>query len=304
MRCFYSITIDQSFVDQFSTNVHMLAEQRMSRLLRTIMREDEVTGESFTVERIGATTGGNTAQDPAGAAHPINERHGETPLDNTPHTRRWGFLADYDVADLIDRQDRVRMLIDPDSAYTMKHAGTMGRTIDDIVFAALGGSVAEGRQGTTIVPYDTSNQQVASGSVGLTVAKIRRAKKILDKSEVDPFYKRYFVTSADGIDELLEDDKISSSDYNNVKALVRGEVDTFLGFEFVRSERVPLVGAERGDFAYVQPAVRFAMPKPPSSISADRPDRRHAKQIYTCMTAGAVRAEDVMVVRVLSVIPS
>lgn len=304
MRTFYSITIENHFVKQFSTNVHMLAEQKMSRLRRTVTMEGDVTGESFTVERIGATIGGNTVANPGGTAHIINERHGDTPLDNTPHTRRWGFLADYDVADLIDRQDRVRMLIDPDSAYTIKHASVMGRTIDDVIFAALGGSVAEGKLGTTVTAYDTSAQQIASGSTGLTVAKLRAAKKLLDKAEVDEFYKRYFVTSADGIDELLEDDKIASSDYNNVKALVRGEVNTFLGFEFIRSERVPLVSTERGDFAFVQPAIRLAMPRPPSSQTADRPDKRHAKQIYTSMTLGAVRSEDVMVVRVLSVVPS
>lgn len=310
MRLFRSITVDVAFVDQFSANVHMLAEQKMSRLLRTVMREDGVVGDSFSVDRIGATKGGNTAASPGGTANPINDRHGNTPLDNTPHTRRWGFLADYDVADLIDRQDRVKMLIDPDSAYTQKHAATMARTIDTIIFAALHGSVSEGHTGSTVTSFDTTNQSIASGSTGLTVAKIRAAKKKLDKNEVDENYKRYFVTSADGIDELLEDEKISSSDYNTVKALVRGEVNTFLGFEFIRTEIAALstsdfaVSSERPDYAYAQPAIRFAMPRPPSSIAADRPDKRHAKQIYTSLTAGAVRVEDAMVVRVLSVIPS
>lgn len=301
MLHFFSITIPVAFVDQFSANVHMLAEQRMSRLLRTCVRED-VTGDSFAVDRIGATKGGNTAANPAGAANQITTRHGDTPLDNTPHTRRWGFIADYDVADLIDKQDRVKLLIDPDSAYTIKHAATMGRTIDDVVLAALGGSVAEGHTGTTVTAYDTTNQQIASGSTGLTVAKLREAKRKLDAAEVDDMWPRYFVTNSTGIDNLLEDDKIASQDYNTVKALVRGEVNSFMGFEFIRSERVPLVSTERGDFAYASPAIRLALPRPPSSIAADRPDKRHAKQIYTSMSLGAVRVEDVMVVRVLSTV--
>ena len=101
-----SVTIEQHFVEQFSANIHLLAEQRMSRLRGTV-NTISVTGESFAVERLGGTE-----------VQEVTERHGDTPLNETEHSRRWGFIRDFDVADLIDKQDKVKILADPEGAYT------------------------------------------------------------------------------------------------------------------------------------------------------------------------------------------
>ncbi|MGD9724405.1 MAG: phage capsid protein [Pirellulales bacterium] len=288
MRVLFSVDIPVAYVTQFSTNVHLLAEQRYSRLIGTVMRED-VTGESWSVEITGGTS-----------VNKINERHGDTPLNNTPQTRRWGFISDYDVADLIDKQDRVKMLIQLDSIYTMRHAGAMGRALDDEIIDALYRTAVTGHTGSGTTAYDTTNQQLASGSVGLTIDKLNRAKEILDHNEVDDFYQRYFILGSRQIRELLEDDKITSADFNTVKALVEGKVDTFLGFKFIRTERLQLPSAStRNCFAYAQPAIRFGMAMAPNTVSSVRPDKRYAAQIYSCGSWGALRTEDQMVVSVL-----
>lgn len=282
-----SVTIPAHFVKQFGTNVHLLAEQRMSRLRGTVQVRD-VTGESFTEERIGTT------QD---AANVVTTRHGDTPLNDTPHTRRWGFVADYDVADLIDKQDRVKMLIDPDSSYTLRHAGVMGRSIDTTIIGALENSVIEGATGGTTTALPAA-QKIASGSVGLTVAKLIEAKKKLDAAEVEDFYQRYFICSAEQIADLLEDDKVTSADFNTVRALVQGQIDTYLGFKFIRTERLTSSSGARLCYAYTNRAVIFGAQISPNTIASDRPDKRHAKQIYTSGSWGALRVEDVHVVQV------
>jgi len=283
-----SVSIPAHFVKQFSANVHLLSEQRFSRLRPCVTVGERVTGESFTVERIGTTQS---------SANTVTVRHGDTPLNNTPHTRRWGFIADYDVADLIDRQDRVKLLIDPDSSYTIKHAGVMGRTMDTTIINALEGSVIEGQNGTTTTSFPSA-QQIASGSVGLTVGKLIDAKKLLDAAEVEDFMDRFFVCSAEQIADLLEDDKVTSSDFNTIKALVAGQIDTYLGFKFVRSERLTSSGGARLCYAFARPGIEFRPQTDPNSIASDRPDKRHAKQIYTFGSWGAVRKEDAMVVQV------
>lgn len=282
-----SIEIPVAFVTQFSANVHMLAEQRMSRLRSAVMVES-ITGESFTKERIGGVT-----------AQEVTTRHGDTPLNSTPHTRRWGFVKDYDVADLIDKADRVKMLINPDSAYTMRHAGTMGRSIDDEVIRALGASAIEGHSGGTTTAYDTTNQQIASGSTGLTIDKLLRTKEKLDASEVDEFYPRFFACSARQLRELLEDDKVTSSEFNSIKALVKGDVDEYLGFKFIRTERLQKVTNDRYCYAWAQPAITLGIYQEPTSVASVRPDKRMASQIYTYGSWGAMRSEDAMVVQVL-----
>ncbi len=281
-----SIEIPVSYVEQFSANVHLLAEQKMSRL-RNSVRQDPVTGESAAIERVGGIDKANV----------IASLHGDTPLNNTPHSRRWLFMQDFDVADLIDKQSRVKLLIDPDSVYTRRHAGTMGRTMDDTIIAALEGNAAEGKTGTTLVALPAA-QKIASGGTGMTIAKLIQAKEKLDAAEVDEFIPRFAVISSRGLRDLLEDDKITSNDFNTVKALVRGEIDTFLGFTFLRSERLTKTGNDRQNFCYAMDGVTLGIGANPQSIASPRPDKRMSQQIYTYGSWGAVRVEDVMVVQV------
>lgn len=282
-----SVTVPVAYVEQFSANIHMLSEQRMSRLRSTVMVEG-VTGESFSKERIGMT---------ADAANEITELHGDTPLNNTPHTRRWGFPKDFDVADLIDKASRVKLLIDLDSSYTIRHAGVMGRSMDDEIIAALGGSATEGKNATTTTALP-SGQKVASGSTGMTVDKLMKAKEILDANEVDEFYTRFCVVTSRQLRDLLNDDKVASNDFNTVKALVKGELDEYMGFKFVRSERLLKPSTERLCYVYAQPAVLLGIGAEPSSVANPRPDKRNATQIYTWGSWGAVRVEDEMVVEI------
>lgn len=283
-----SFSIPQSFVDQFSANVQLLSEQRMSRLMPTVQQED-VTGETFARERIGLTKD---------AAIVTTDRHGDTPLDNTPHSRRWGFIQDYDVADLIDRQDRVKLLIDPQSSYTIKHAGVMGRTMDDVIISAARGSAATGRDGAGSQALP-SGQKIAAGGTGMTLSKLIQAKEILDANEVDPMIPRYLALNARGVSQLLEDEKLTSADYNTVRALQRGSLDEFMGFTFIRLERLNDDGSGNSyALAYAGLAVVMGVAARPSTIVAPRPDKRMAQQLYTWGSWGAVRVEDEMVVEV------
>jgi hypothetical protein len=281
-----SFDIPVSFVQQFSANVHLLAEQRYSRLRATVLTE-QITGESFAKERIGGID----------AANEVTTRHGDTPLNSTPHTRRWGFVKDYDVADLIDKPDKAKLLIDPTSYYTMRHAGTMGRSVDDTLISAIGGTAATGHTGTGTASLSGS-QVIANGSTGLTIDKIMQAKQVLDHNEVDEFYPRYAWVTSRQIRDLLNDDKVTSSDFNSVQALVQGKIDTYLGFKFVRTERLITASSIRSCYFFAQPAITLGMQREPSSEVNTRPDKRNNMQIYTSGSWGAVRVEDEMVVNV------
>lgn len=284
-----SFEIPTSFVEQFSSQVHLLAEQRTARLQPVVTRE-EVTGESFARERIGTT------QD---TANQINTRHGDTPLNDTPHSRRWGFPKDYDVADLIDNPDRLKLLIDPQGPYVQKHAGVMGRTWDDEVINASLGTAVTGNSagGTQALP---SGQKLTSNSGNaLSVQKLINAKELLDANEV-PEMNRFFITNAKGMSQLLADEKATSADFASVRALTRGEINDFMGFTFIRSERVPIASGTRSDVALVQGGVIMGVAQDITATANQRPDKRNAQQIYTWSSWGAVRIEDEMVVEVQS----
>ena len=208
-----SVQITTAFVEQYKSNVFHLAQQKGSRL-RDAVRTETVTGKSHFFERIGAT-----------AAAKRTSRHSDTPRMDTPHSRRKVSMEDYVWADLIDQEDKVIMLISPQSEYAMAGAWAMGRAMDDAIIAAATGTAYGGVAGGTSVSL-ASSQKVAHASANLTIAKLLDAKKILDGSDVDPEEEKYLVCTANQLHDFLNITEVKSSDYNSIKALVQGEVDT------------------------------------------------------------------------------
>ena len=280
-----STQITTAFVEQYKSNVFHLAQQKGSRL-RGAVKSETVTGTSHYFERIGAT-----------AAQVRTTRHSNTPQINTPHSRRKVTLADYDWADLIDQEDKVRMLISPQSEYAKAGAYAMGRAMDDAIIAAASGNAFGGVAGATTIALPAS-QKIAVGTTSLTVAKLIAAKEILDASDVDPDETKYLVCSAKEITSLLGDDKVTSADYNSVKALVAGQVDTFMGFNFIRTERIAASGGDNLALAFTQSAIGLALGRDIQTRISERDDKNYATQVFLSMTIGATRVEDEKVVEI------
>jgi hypothetical protein len=281
-----STQITTAFVEQYKSNVFHLAQQKGSRL-RGAVKSETVTGTSHYFERIGAT-----------AAQVRTTRHSNTPQIDTPHSRRKVTLADYDWADLIDQEDKVRMLISPQSEYAKAGAYAMGRAMDDAIIAAASGNAFGGVAGATTIALPSS-QQIAVGTSSLSVDKLISAKEILDASDVDPDEQKYLICSAKEITALLGEEKITSADYNSVKALVAGQVDTFMGFKFIRTERIAQDGS--GDnlaLAFTQSAIGLALGRDIQTRISERDDKNYATQVFLSMTIGATRVEDEKVVEI------
>lgn len=279
-----SSEITTSFVEQYSSNVAMLAQQMGSRL-RSAVDVETITGKNAFFDQVGVT-----------AAIQRTSRHADTPQIDTPHARRRVSLADYEWADLIDDQDKVRMLIDPTSSYAKAAAAAMGRAMDDVIITALGGSADTGETGGTAVALPSGSKFATSDqSDGLTVAKLIAAKKSFDLNDVDPSIPRFIVAGATQMSDLLGTTQVTSSDFNTVKALVQGDVDTFMGFKFILSNRLSLDATNTDDrkiFAFTQDAIKLGVGKDITAKIDVRPDKSYATQVYTCMSIGATRMEE------------
>jgi len=279
-----SIEITTSFVEQYSSNVTMLAQQMGSRL-RAAVDVENVVGKNAFFDQVGVT-----------AAVARTSRHADTPQIDTPHSRRRLSLADFEWADLIDDQDKVRALIDPTSNYAKAAAAAMGRSMDDTIIAALGGSAQAGVAGATAVALPaTSKFATGSQSDGLTIAKLIAAKKFFVLNDVDPSIPRYIVCGATQISDLLGTTEVTSSDFNTVKALAMGDVDSYLGFKFILSNRLAFDATHTDDrkiFAFTQDAIKLGIGKDITAKIDVRPDKSYATQVYTCMSIGSVRMEE------------
>jgi hypothetical protein len=285
-----STQITTAFVEQYSANVTMLAQQ-MGSVLRSAVDVETIKGKNAFFDQIGSVT-----------AQVRSSRHGSTPQLDTPHSRRRVSLADYEWADLIDDLDKVRMLIDPTSAYAKAAAAAMGRAMDDVIIAALGGSADTGVAGGTAVALPStqkvSTSAQADGS-GLTIAKLRSAKFILDSNDVDPSTPRYIVVSPKQIQDLLATTEVTSSDFNTVKALATGTLDSFLGFKFLVSNRLALANTDdRLVYAFSADAIKLAIGKDVTARIDERADKSYATQVYYSMAIGATRMEEKKVVEI------
>ncbi len=280
-----STQITTAFVNQFSANVQMLSQQ-MGSLLRDTVDVETITGEKAFFEQIGSA-----------AAVERTSRHADTPIMDTPHARRMVTMRDFEYSDLIDDQDRIRTLIDPTSSYSKAAAAAIGRKMDDVIIAAMGGDAFTGSSGGTTVALP-STQKIAHGSAGLTIAKLLESKKKLDAQSVDPSITRYFVCSPDQIEDLLGTTQVTSSDFNTVKALASGQVDSFMGFKFITSNRLTASGSNRLCYAWAEDGIKLAMGKEPKARIEERADKSFATQVYYCASFSAVRMEEVKVVEV------
>ena len=285
-----SSQITTAFVEQYSANIQMLSQQ-MGSLLRDAVRNESVVGKDAYFDQIGKVT-----------AILKTSRHSDTPQIDTPHSRRRVSLADYEFADLIDQQDKVRLLIDPTSSYAKAAAYAMGRAMDDVIIAAALGSANTGVSGGTAVALPAGNIVAANtGGTGMNIAKLASAKQILDAGDVDPSIKRHIVVSPTEIADLLNNTTVTSSDFNTIKALVQGEIDSFMGFKFHVSNRLVDNGAANTQcIAFAEDGILLGVGKDVTARIDERSDKSYATQVYYCQTIGATRMEEAKVVSVLA----
>ena len=286
-----SSQITTAFVEQYSANIQMLSQQ-MGSLLRDAVRVESIVGKDAYFDQIGKVT-----------AQLKVSRHSDTPQIDTPHSRRRCSLADYEFADLIDQQDKVRLLIDPTSSYAKAAAYAMGRAMDDVIIAAALGTANTGVSGGTAVALPAANiTAVGTGGANtMNIAKLALAKQKLDAGDVDPSIKRHIVVSPTEIQDLLNNTTVTSSDFNTVKALVQGEIDSFMGFKFHVSNRLTTNGAGNTQcIAFAEDGLLLGIGKDVTARIDERSDKSYATQVYYCQTIGATRMEEAKVVSVLA----
>lgn len=309
-----SSEITTAFVKQFSSNVFHLSQQKGSRLAAAVRNESQA-GKSAFYDRIGAAT-----------AQKRTSRHADTPQIDTPHSRRRVTLVDYEYADLIDDADKLRMLIDPTSDYAQAAMWALGRAKDDVIIEQSLGTAYGGEEGATSVALGSAQQigafdGTSTTGVNMNVATLRLAKEKLDAADVDESIPRYLALGSSQLNSLLSETAVTSSDFNTVKALVQGEIDTFLGFKFIRTERLNVTASGTGSWdkdtgkigsgsqtfaasarrciAWAQDGLLLATAKDVTGKISERADKSYSTQVYACMGIGATRMEEEKVVEIL-----
>lgn len=220
------------YVQQFSTNVQLLLQQKGSRLRHAVMSGTHVGSQASEVDQIYPVT-----------ANKVSARFAPMPRTDALTTRRWVFPVDYDLNQLIDSFDKLRLLTDPSSHLVQNAMYALGRAQDlEIINAFFSASLTGVEAGTT-TNFPSSNQisvqQGASAPTGMTVAKLRQAKKLLMQNEVDLDSDPLFcAVTAKQHDDLLAEAQVIDRDYNQPEkpVLEEGRIARFLGINFIHTE--------------------------------------------------------------------
>lgn len=235
----------------------------------------------------------------------ITNRHGETQYVETPHRRRMVTCNPFEWSDLIDRVDLRRTLESPINGYSKTAAMAIGRKTDDVIIAAFFASASTGVDGGTSTAFATATHQVAVVSGGLAIAQIRDARRILEANEnpEDDGENAWFAAlGAQQRDDLYNTTEVISSDYNTVKALAQGQVNSFMGFSFKKTQGLGTDGSsDRRCPFWVKSAMKLAIAEETMRPFVDLlPQRRHSTQVRVELDLGATRMNEVGVVEVIA----
>ena len=269
-------TQNEIYAQAYSQNIMQLAQQKYSKLLNTVFIKPNVKGKTFFQDQIGewsmSTKGG---------------RNVVTPNNDPVLSRRMGTMIDYHDNRLLDRGDELRSISDPKSAYTIAAARSLGRKIDDVIIAAALGTSNTGEtgSGTAATPSTVS---VTADS--LSLKNVAAAKLALDDADVEE-EDRYLVINPTLLSSALQEEKMSSADYAVVKALVNGDINTFMGFNWITSTRLSQQSGLVG-LVYQKYAMCLAMAAQPLVRTDERKDLSYSWQIYYELNVGAVRLEE------------
>jgi hypothetical protein len=291
-----SVQYPVAFVQQFSNNLIHLAQQKGSRLMRSV-KQERVNAKSHHFDRLGSTV-----------AQLKTSRHGDTPLIDTPHSRRRVTMNDYEWADLVDTNDKIRALIDPTSDYAMAGGWAMGRAIDDAILAAMiGNSIAvDSSDSASNVVFDTGmivDEDFGTTDSNMTAAKVMEARRKLRAQDIDMDEEMFLVLNSSAISALMQDSDVKDFDINTSKPMANGELPFWAGFNIIHTERLSGTADATGNdpiicLAYAKSAMGLAIGQDINVRMSERADKSYSTQVFASATFGAVRVEEEKIVQI------
>tara|TARA_B100001094_G_scaffold59835_1_gene55264 strand:+ start:4784 stop:5629 length:846 start_codon:yes stop_codon:yes gene_type:complete len=236
-----SKTLSSVAVTEFDSMVKQ-AYQGMGMLKPAVTQRNNVIGDTYKFRRMGT-----------GLANQKSTSDLVTPMDVT-HEFKTATLTNWNAPEYTDMFDAQDVNFDEKQELANTIAGALGRRCDQLVIDAMDAST----------PLTTTvGTAVGGAGTNLNMAKVIKAQVELRNQNV-PNTELFAVVNALGLSGLLNDTNATSSDFQNIKALVSGEIDTLVGFKFMiisdRAEGGLTVAANVVDsWFFNRPAVGLAI---------------------------------------------
>jgi hypothetical protein len=297
-----SINIPTWYVQQYNTNIQQLVQQKKTRLRGAVTEAPYVGASASPVDQVGLIE-----------MQEVTTRYAPMPRVDAPTDRRWVVPLDADLPQLIDQFDKLRLLTDPTSSYTLNAVSAAGRKFDDRILVAFFAAANTGVTGATSTAFDTTNQVVGVSTGGTTsnlnVAKLEAGRKILLTNEVDLENEDINVAITATEDNSLRGElQVISLDFNEAPVFnEKGLIMRWRGFNFFHSERSALTTTATDDAAgsskaipmWVKSGMHLGIWNDIKTNVSQRNDLRgEPYQAYTTLSANATRLEEKKVVKI------
>ena len=269
--------VTSAFVDLFDTEVKQ-AYQGESVLRGTMRSRTNVQGNTVKFPKIGKGTA--TVRLPQTDVTPLNVTYSQITAT----------MTDYIAAEYSDVFHQSHINFDERRELVEVVSKSIARRMDQICIDALNAASSPNTVATS----------VGGSSSNMNVAKLRAAAKALNTKNV-PADGRYLLMHANNLDALLSETETTSSDFAAVKALVRGEINTFMGFTILtigeRDEGGVPKPSTRSAFAWHKDSVGHAESMSQKSEVNYIPEKT-SFLVSSMFSAGAVAIDDEGIVKI------
>lgn len=282
-----SATITQAFVQQFDDLIRLQAQQKDSRLGMAAVDRGNITGESFTANRLA----------PADDTPANTTRHGDTQWSEITHSTRVALMQDFYQALPVDRADRPKLLADPNSAYSASLLASWNRRKDRLHYGALLGN-SQAKDGSLIAL--PAGQKIVAGGTAFTKSKLIAARAIFRAREADSNNgeELNIIYTSDMLTSILSDTTLTSHDYLAVKMLQEGDVTgKWMGFNWIPYEAITNSGGTKSTAAWCNSAIHKGTGFVEGKVQI-RGDKKDTWQTSMAASYGVVRVEEEKVVQI------
>ena len=243
-----SVYLNEVAVTEFDEQVKE-SFQGIGQLRGTVTVRNNVTGEDYRFQKIGK-----------GMAHKRTAPSSDSIPMNINYSKVLVILEDWDADEYTDMFKQKEVNFDEVRELAQVILKALGRRFDQTIIDA----VNDARASLILI-----GNFIAHGGTGLDIAKLTELVQLMDDLEIDES-GRYFVGSTHAKRQLLNTTETTNADYNTVKTLVNGQINTFLGFTFKWIGKREEGGIYRnGDiadcFAYHQSSIGTAVGIDPST---------------------------------------
>lgn len=286
-----SINIPSLFARQYATNIQLLLQQMGSKLRGTVTEGHYKGSQASPVDQVGSVS-----------MVPVTQRFAPMGRVDATVDRRWVFPSDFDLPQMVDRFDKLRLLTDPESVYVQNAVFAAGREIDKAIITAFQATAKTGINGGTNTSFTSDNEiDVSEGGTNsrLNVAKLLAVKELARANHVDlerdPLY---LGLTAKDESALLQEIQIVSSDFNrqDKPVLVDGVITKFLGINFVYCEQIEATAAGTNEVdvpVWAKSGMHLGIWNDITTSVSQRHDvQGEPFQSYVYLTIGATRIEE------------